>query len=189
MKHNNQSGKRQLIGITGEKGKGKTTLVHVLNFLLSINGYNANVFNFADYIKQIARECFDVEIGNIHGKLSQEQRELLCKIGDALRSIDPNCLVKVIDRKIKQNQGFIIIGDVRLQREADMIKSQGGIIVRMQSHSFNRSENYLQEHVTEKEIAGIQPDFEIVNDGTFADLVHEAKKVLRHLSPHHDWKG
>ena len=181
--------KRRIIGITGEKGKGKTSFVHVLSYLLSINGYSATIIHFADYIKQVARECFGRDIGKIHGKLKKEDRELLCKIGDALRSIDPNCLVKVVERKIKQSSGFIIIGDVRLQREAQVIKKYKGIIVRMESTIFNRNEDYLREHLTEREISKIQPDFQIINEGTFGDLLTEGKKILNHFLPHKRWKS
>ena len=180
---------KKLIGITGEKGKGKTSFVHVLIYLLSINGYSATVVNFADYIKKVARECFNRDIGAIHGKLSKADRELLCKIGDALREIEPLCLVKVVELKITALKGFVIVGDVRLRREAEVIKKYGGIIVRMESQMFNRKEDYLREHVTEQEIYKIKADFGIPNDGTFGDLLTEAKKVVGYFYPHKRWKS
>lgn len=180
---------KKIIGITGEKGKGKTTFVHVLSYLLSINGYSALVINFADYIKQVARDCFGRDIGSIHGKLSKEDRELLCKIGDALRGIDPNSLVHVVERKIQNAHGFIIVGDVRLEREAEILKKYSGILVRMEGEAHNRDENYLRQHLTETEVSKISPDFRIVNNGTFADLVTEGKKVLSHFYPHKRWKS
>lgn len=181
--------RRKVIGITGEKGKGKTTFVHVLSYLLSINGYAATILNFADYIKHVARECFGRDIGVIHGKLQKADRELLCKIGDALRGIDENCLVNVVERKIANSSGFIIIGDVRLEREAQVVRKHGGVIVRMESKLFNRDENYLREHLTEKEVARIQCNFKIFNEGTFADLLTEAKKVLSYFLPNKRWKS
>ena len=180
---------RKIIGITGEKGKGKTTFVHVLMYLLSINGYSASVINFADYIKKVAKECFGRDIGAIHGKLSKRDRELLCKIGDSLREIDESCLVHVVERKLKELNGFIIVGDVRLGREASVLRKYQGIIVSMESEIFNRKENYLQEHMTEKEIATIKPDFRIANNGTFGDLVTEGKKVLGHFYSMKRWKS
>ena len=180
---------KYVIGITGEKGKGKTSFVHVLTYLLSINGYAATVLNFADYIKKIARECFGKDIGRIHGKLSEEERQLLCSIGDALRGIDANCLINVVCRQIDSNDGFIIIGDVRLKREADIVHDYNGILVKIGSSVHNRNENYLQNHITEQEIANIQADFLVVNEGTFSDLIEEAKKVLSHFIPDHNWKS
>lgn len=181
--------KRKLIGITGEKGKGKTSFVHVLSYLLSINGYSATSVNFADYIKKVARECFGRDIGMIHGKLSKKDRELLCKIGDALRSIDPLCLVKYTERHIQQLNGFVIVGDVRLQREAEVIKKNKGIVVKIESNIFNRKENYLKEHLTETELQKVKADFKIHNEGTFSDLVTEGKKVLGHFLPNKRWKS
>lgn len=180
--------KRYIVGITGEKGKGKTSFVHVLVYLLSIHGHAATVLNFADYIKEIAHVCFGRDIGRIHGKLSKEDRELLCKIGDALRGIDTYCLVHVVERKINQASGFVIVGDVRLQSEAELIKKHHGIIVRMESNVSRRHEDYLTEHRTEKELLQIQPDFHVINEGTFADLIKEGKKILQHFLPHTQWK-
>ena len=180
---------KKIIGITGEKGKGKTSFVHVLIYLLSINGHSALVINFADYIKQVARECFGRDIGSIHGKLSKKDRELLCQIGDALRHIDPNCLANIVERKIQHTNGFIIVGDVRLEREAEVLKKHNGIIVSMESENYNRNENYLREHLTETEISKIKSDFRIVNNGTFSDLVTEGKKVLGHFYPKKKWKS
>lgn len=185
----NNRRRRKVIGVTGEKGKGKTSFVQVLVYLLSINGYPATVLHFADCIKQIARDCFGRDIGRIHGKLSKQDRELLCNIGDALRGIDADCLIDVVDRKLVATTGFILIGDVRLVKEADLVHRHGGVVVRMESNRFARNENYLKNHVTETDIARIRPDFEIHNDGTFADLTVQAKQVLAHFLPHKHWKG
>lgn len=171
---------RYVIGITGSKGKGKTSFASVLTYLLSINGYAARVLHFADYIKKVARDCYNREIGSVHGKLSKKDRELLCKIGDALRGIDPNCLVKVVEREIKESKGFIIVADVRLKRESDMIKRLGGIVIKIESRIYSRKENYLEDHLTETEVQVIKPDFLVENFGTFSDLLTEAKKVVTH---------
>jgi len=170
--------RRYLIGITGSKGKGKTSFASVLTYLLSINGYAATVLHFADYIKKVARECFGRHIGKIHGKLNKKDRELLCAIGDKLREIDPNCLVKVVERRVNTTQGFIIVADVRLKREEEMIHRLGGIVVRIESDLYKRGEDYLKDHLTETEIDHVKADFQIMNIGTFADLVTEGKKVV-----------
>lgn len=184
------SSRKKIIGVTGEKGKGKTSFVHVLMYLLSINGHSASVINFADYIKQVARDCYGRDIGMIHGKLSKSDRELLCKIGDALRSVDPLCLANVVERKLKsQTTEFVIIGDVRLQREVDMLRKYHAIIVKLDSNIFARSENYLRDHMTETEISKIQYDFLVLNEGTFADLLTEGKVVLSHFYPRLRWKS
>lgn len=169
---------KHIIGITGIKGQGKTSFALVLSYLLSLNGHSMTVLNFADYLKKVANECFGREIGKVHGKLSKDDRKILCDVGDALRAIDEQCLLNIIERKLQKLDGFIIVGDVRLTREADMIKKNNGIVVRVESNVYNRDENYLREHKTETEINELKEDCRVINEGSFTDLIQKGKQVL-----------
>jgi len=167
-----------IIGITGVKGQGKTFFAQILNHLLILNNYHVKILNFADYLKQVASECFGREIGQVHEKLSKYERKLLCDIGDKLREIDEECLLKVIERQIQNFNGFVIVGDVRLTREADMIHKYNGLVVRVSSNVYNRDEKYMREHKTETEITEIIEDHIVYNNGSISDLTLEGKKVL-----------
>jgi hypothetical protein len=68
----------------------------------------------------------------------------------------------------------IVLPDVRFQHEADGIRDNGGIILKVVRPSITNTSN----HPSEVELDAIEPDETIINDGTLEDLGKKLEKTL-----------
>lgn len=105
------------IGIVGKLGSGKTSLA---NYLVAEFGYTK--MSFADPMKDIAKEFFDVEKGR------PLYRELMQKLGtDWFRSIDPDVWVKHLLKRATGDR--MVVDDVRFPNEAKGLLDAGWLLV------------------------------------------------------------
>jgi len=146
-----------LIGISGKKGVGKDLLA---SFLKQKYGF-VNI-PFAHELKAAVRRDFGFTLDHTDGALkeqptsffreiiSQEStdprseywtpKEIMIAYGQFFRQFDRNYWVKKTFDRIQQIRMFqnygadqrVSISDVRFRNEADHIKSQGGILVRLE---------------------------------------------------------
>jgi len=90
----------------GPKGTGKTTAAQYLRCF-----YDASVYKLAAPLYQICRNLFGMQ---------KKDRRLLQKVGDALRSVDPEVFLKAVTVQIEKNKysPIVVVEDVRLKEEA-----------------------------------------------------------------------
>lgn len=89
---------------------------------------------------------------------------------------DSTIWVRAMEKKILNNPSKnIVIGDGRFPDEIMLIKKYGGIVIKINRPS-NSNNNF--NHESESYFDSIQPDYEIINDGTFEDLENKIKNIL-----------
>ena len=120
-----------LIAIAGRQGSGKTTMASTLVASGSVR------LSIAAPIKRMVRDAYG-DLGKhqtIHsGGESITVREMYQRIGVALRSVDPDLLMRMLqpDLEAAIAAGYsVVIDDVRLQSEADWLRARGFYIIRL----------------------------------------------------------
>jgi hypothetical protein len=149
-------------------------------------------FAFADYVKKTAHTLFP------HIPADPKPRRLYQQIGEKACEIDPLVWVRLTERQI----GFhidgsislgdedirVIITDLRKPAEYEWARANGYSIVRITASEDVRLARAkaagdafeLEDlaHDTESHVAGFGVDFDIVNDGSLAELHEKVDEVV-----------
>jgi dephospho-CoA kinase len=170
-----------LIGLTGHKTSGKDTVAEMLKpHFPSMHFVRVG---FADALKE---ELARMTGGNV-GTINKHKHEPLCRkvlqfIGQEAKALTSNDLIWV--NKVKEyyhkckNNSFVIIPDVRYLFEADWIKSEGGLVIRVFRP---QADNSTDTHSSETELVKMAFDFSINNDGSLADLKRNTQWLAGHI--------
>jgi len=173
-----------LVGVLGKKRHGKDTISDHL-----VKNWNFHPITLAEPLKEACRSLFGFNEEQLYGNLKEDidpywnvsPRTVFQFIGtDVFRKqidkIIPNVgdkfWVVLIKKKIldiqKDNPNAnIVVTDVRFKNEVDMIKSLGGLIIKVERPSIG----LIDSHISEKEIDMINNyDKLILNDSTIMDL-------------------
>ena len=143
--------KKQHIGLLGLAGSGKDTAARAL----LERGWQR--VGFADAIKTKAYFL------GWDGLKDERGRRLLQDLGMAMRQFDENFWIHKAQNSMKG--GPCVFTDVRFQNEADFIRGEGGIIVRVV-----RPWLKVGEHESESGQLRIHSDQSIINDGSIEHL-------------------
>ena len=124
----------RLIGFAGRKGSGKDTCAAVL-----VKEMKYERFAFADCMKRICKDLFDLSDDQLHGgskddddeRYGHTPRELLQMFGaDFIRGmISEDFWVEKFKRFMKDrldDDAPVVVSDVRFQNEVDVIRQLGG---------------------------------------------------------------
>lgn len=167
-----------LIGITGQKFSGKSTVAKMLSEML---GYK--VVSFADKLKDVTcvlSGCTREDLEDYNFKEHQlvpiymrpycgndekpTYRAFLQHFGsEVMRGVNDNVW---IDATLLNCGDNAIISDCRFPNEADAIQSAGGIVVRVERNIIDSSDN----HISETAMADIRPNCIIDNNGDLETL-------------------
>lgn len=180
-----------LVIFVGKIGSGKTAAANILK------KYSFEEETFAEPIKQFLLTIgFNYEdvYGSQEEKLKVNKfwnisgREFMQKFAtdimrNQLKTVLPNLelngstvWVRAMEKKILDNPDKnIVIGDGRFPDEIMLIKKYGGVVIKINRPS-NSNNNF--NHESESYFDSIQPDYEIINDGTFEDLENKIKNIL-----------
>jgi len=173
-----------LVGISGKKGSGKTSVAEGAIARLKLRGVTAARRSFARRLKELCRELFGVPDEILFGDDAAKNRvvchdwsgrEIMQHVGQAMREIDPEVWVRrEIDDARRSGLDVVFFDDPRHVNEADAMDRT----VRLE-----RWNGVVDTHVSETALDDYPFDHRIPGDGTLADAVSEltnyVEEVLR----------
>lgn len=174
-----------LIGITGYKQVGKTTMAEILE-----HSEQFEHETFAGKLKEIVRDLYGLTEEQVNGPVELKEqvipawgkspREIMQLFGtEVTRSVHPDTWVRYLVNRIKWpvEIGFdFVISDVRFPNEAEAIKKLGGVIVRVYRPGYGGD-----GHASETSIQQIAFDHLITNDGTLQQFSQQILNLLDRL--------
>jgi dephospho-CoA kinase len=168
-----------IIGFTGKAGSGKDTAS-----MVTIENNKIDKFAFAAPLKKAAAELFLFTDEQLHTdkkekidpKWNKSPRQVLQWLGcEVLRDqFDKDIFLKNMSHRIKSsNANIIFITDVRYDNEAELIRSVGGKIIKIERPDLKQIQFF--NHSSENGLSSNLIDIIINNDSTIESL---HKKVL-----------
>lgn len=136
----------------GESGWGELNLLRkdeeFLSYADNLLWPYTKIYHFADYLKQISVDLFDLTEQQVYGtdddkntptNYDMTAREFLQYFGtEVMRKIKDTVWVDCTIKKIfKEQTGVAIIPDVRFANEIAAIKNAGGVVIRLTRDPFN----------------------------------------------------
>lgn len=180
----------KLIAISGKIGSGKDLLCEKIFAYLAGKKIKYEHLKFAHKLKQVVsvvtgtdledqysdvgKEKMIEELGMTNGTLQQV-------IGTILREkIHPNIWIFPVIRFAEDHPDTVcVISDCRFKNEADLIKKNGGVIIRLNRKNRNLG-NRDPNHISEIDLDDYSNfDLVIDNDGTSDDMVKKAFAFLK----------
>jgi dephospho-CoA kinase len=174
---------RLLIGITGQMGSGKTTAAKYL-----VEKYCFRRKQISGKMREIAQE-----LG------LKPTRKFLQGIGKFMREIDDDVWIRYLVKKINEiTSKSIVIDDIRRKNEVDYLKPLGFKFIRIESSSSERKERIASRdsqkiskedwkkwsnHLTEIQVAELDVDYILENNGTIQSLMKKLDELIHELSP------
>lgn len=181
-----------LIGLVGLKGTGKSTVASYL-----VDTHNFKEHSFAEPLKQICLQL-GAPYKSLYGtQLEKEQindfigisgRHLMQCVGTELfrnrfYSSVPNfnmgkhkiIWVRLMELWLQNHSNEnIVISDCRFPDELDLIKSFGGIVIKIQ----RKTSSHIDNHSSEQHVKYIDGDITIDNNGTINSLYNQINRKL-----------
>lgn len=182
---------RKIIAVTGLMGNGKSTIAKIL-----CTQYGFELMKFASPLKAMLRALYDtcgLDGATIERKIEGDLKEVPCEYlqGKTPRFamqtlgtewgrglIDPDLWVNMMKHRALSNRGNIVIDDCRFANEAQVVKSLGGTVWRVE-----RSLPREDVHLSELGQLEIQPDVTVINFGDLWDLQRAVETALSLTSP------
>jgi dephospho-CoA kinase len=177
-----------LIALTGKKQSGKTEAASYLvgrgfariNFKDSL--IEELIEKFPDLLEEIHKITFSPGMNYEPRELFKQKtplvRRLLQNYGTNVRRRDNEFywVNRWVNKYLFSLNEDVVVDDCRFLNEAETIRNQKGIIIRIERDSISKD-----SHISETEMDLIQPDFVITNDGSLLDLYIKIEEVLKKL--------
>lgn len=166
-----------LIGLSGKMGSGKTTLV---NFMQQ---YYTDVvpLKFATPLYELQDYIYNKLGYTLEG---EKDRELLIKLGEWAKSKDPAIFAKLGLQQLPKQEDLLspiyVFDDVRFPDEANLIKENGGILIRLEGEQ--RGSNVNKEYFnspSETSLDNYNFDYYINNSGSFLKTIEQLKSIIK----------
>ncbi|QJX47304.1 hypothetical protein HMJ29_10290 [Hymenobacter taeanensis] len=180
----------KLIGFSGRRGSGKDTIARLIQQLQPERRWHIRSVGepikavcaalagegTAPYFSQQGKKEVLPAFGRTRG-------EMLQQVGLALRQWEPDIWVQAFFSQLPADQ-FTLIPDVRFPNEADLIRSRGGLMFRVEGDPLHQRGDGTRddEHLSETALDQY-PHFTntLHNNGSFKDLERQVKELLGQL--------
>jgi dephospho-CoA kinase len=179
------------IALTGKLRAGKDEVAHHLYIR---HGFDKVAFG--DALKRTVHEVFPWV------SEFSKPRALYQQYGQLIRQIDDSVWITHAERRIKGDIDFrvgmgadqigIVVTDVRQQNEVDWCRANGFTLIRVTApdevrigRAISAGDDFTVHdlaHETELAIDGFDVDYEIVNDGSVADLQAKVDAILAEIN-------
>lgn len=158
-----------IIGLSGKKGSGKTTIGRFLRSRLA----DSEMICFADPLKDLVSDLFDIpqvvlngteEQKNMPTHIGDSARQVMQRVGGTMRGIWPDCWLNAWRKRVRalqERRGIVpvIVADVRYRNEIAAIRDAGGMVIRL-----TRNPYALDCHESETDLDGWIIEFDAVID-------------------------
>jgi dephospho-CoA kinase len=170
------------IALTGMARSGKSVVADYIS-----QKYGFSRYAFGDELKRFAHLVFD-EVDE-----SSKPRRLYQFFGQMCREYDSEIWIRKLFEKIqKDNPEDILIEDLRQPNEFERCRSEGYVIIRVTAPEALRIDRAIKSgdtfnlrdltHDTESHARSFVVDYEIVNDGTLAELYAKVDAIIAEVS-------
>lgn len=141
---------RRVIGLTGRKGCGKSSVGAIL-----ANNYHFHVRSFASPIKEML-VAMGIPKGYIYDRDYKEKpvpgfgksaRYMMQALGTEFgrHLVHPDVWIRALKNKLDDLRGDVVIDDVRFENEARMIHAYGGMILRIERPHTTDKDTHISE--------------------------------------------
>lgn len=176
---------RVIVGFTGRAGAGKDTAADVI--MATAYG-NWKRYSFAGPLKDASSILFNFTHEQLYDPKEKEviddrwgksPRQILQWLGtDVLRAhITEDFFTEHMKQRIEKTEKSIVITDIRFDNEAELVKSMGGIVIKIERSEAEGSGTKHSEHATEKGISEQLIDFTVNNDGTIEEFYNKVLDI------------
>lgn len=163
------------IAFVAKAGAGKTTLA-----MLLVKHHGFTKLSFANVLKEFATNVLSRPLDK------KRDRQFLQMMGEGARQSDVDVWIRWLHIQLQAYERAsvtdFVVDDVRYVNEAEWLRKQGFIIVRLVGRSYKMKAE-LAEHPSETKMAEIEADFEVDASGTVEEMWKNfVKKCFKHSS-------
>ena len=180
----------KIIALTGPKGSGKDTVAR----LIAQQYENVITIAFADPIKEVIQDLFDLDKSNIghyddfkrttlrynlpgYSELGVSARHVVREIGMLMRSYDDKQFTDyVCDAILTQPEKIWIVTDLRFDNEYMKLKQLGAKIINIKRPNYE-----YDGHITERGFNESLVDYQLMNDGNLQYLNTRVGSVVLNI--------
>lgn len=175
------------IAITGKFRSGKDVIAAHL-----VERYGYTRFAFGDGIRDVCRRLYPD-----HFRDGTKPRALLQGVGQVLRTFDEDVWVHEVFAAIKSTVNWTgapirpVISDLRQPNEYDRCRAEGYVLLRVTRPDSDRlataatTDNFDDSavtHETESYVDQFTVDYDVMNDGSVADLLRKVDEVMTKIN-------
>lgn len=177
-----------LIGLAGRAGAGKSTVSfhledkHDFEPVAFAAPIQAMIFALFNESGIDGAWCVERELKELPSAIGPSYRELAQTLGTewGRQLMGKEFWLRIALRKLqlaRQHEADVVISDVRFANEAEWLRAQGGVLVRID----RRNASAVRDHASEREGDTIAADHVIDNNGSLAVLHDQIDDLVERL--------